>query len=108
VNARRTLRWIKAQKKGQVSLRDVRRDALGQSLNGTETRELLDSLVTAGWLRSFSKSAGPDGGKRIHRWDVNPLLWRDAETAVTAVTGLDEVEDDKDWQDTPAIREKVY
>src|SRR5262249_11092911 len=49
-NARRVLRWIRAHKKTEVSLKDVRRDALSQSLDADQTQALLDGLVKAGWL----------------------------------------------------------
>jgi hypothetical protein len=90
VNSRRVLRWIKASGKTEVSLKDVRREALGQSLDADQTGFLLDGLVKAGWLRPSVKPAGPKGGKRIHRWQVNPLLWSGAETAETAGTDLSE------------------
>ena len=48
---RRVLRWIAAHKKAAISLKDVRRDALGQSLDAEHTAALLDRLEKAGWLR---------------------------------------------------------
>ena len=46
VNARRVLRWIRAHNKEEVSLKDVRRDAMNQSLDADQTRALLDlSLI---------------------------------------------------------------
>ena len=93
VNSRPVLRWIKASGKTEVSLKNVRREALGQSLDADQTGVLLDGLVKAGWLRPSVKPAGPKGGKRIHRWQVNPLLWSGAETAETAETDLSEVPD---------------
>src|SRR6185436_18603548 len=48
---RRVLRWIAAHKKTAISLKDVRRDALGQSLDAEHTAALLDRLEKARWLR---------------------------------------------------------
>jgi hypothetical protein len=77
-NARRVLRWIQAEKKTTVSVKDVRRDALGQSLDAEQTTALLDSLVKAGWLH---KETIKTAGRPIYRWAVNPLLLLTAESA---------------------------
>ncbi len=49
---RRVLRWIKANRRQDVSLMDIRRDALSGSRDAEQTRDLIDRLVKAGWLRS--------------------------------------------------------
>jgi hypothetical protein len=76
-NARRALRWIKAYKKTEVSVMDIRRDALSQSLDADQTHSLLEGLVKAGWLRPRAELTG---GRSKRRWDVNPKLFfsRDA------------------------------
>ena len=48
---RRVLRWIKANGRTEVSLKDVRREAVGGILDAEQTRDLIDRLETAGWLR---------------------------------------------------------
>ena len=68
-NARRLLRWIRAHNRREISLKDARRDALGQSLDADETQELLDGLAKAGWLR---KTTTQTDGRPKHRWEVNP------------------------------------
>ena len=50
INARRALRWIRAQGKKEVSLEDIRRDALGQKLDAEQTIDLLDAITRSGWL----------------------------------------------------------
>ena len=71
-NMRRVLRWISAHEKQDVSREDVRRDALGQSLDAEQVQQLLDSLVKAGWLRTDpTKTAG----RTRRRWKVNPKLF---------------------------------
>ena len=70
-NARRALRWIKAHKKTEVSSTDIRRDALGQSLDAQQTQQLLDSLAKYGFLRP---RAIRTAGRSAQRWDVNPRL----------------------------------
>jgi hypothetical protein len=67
--ARRVLRWIRAKGQRDVSVKDVRRDALGQSIDARQTEQLLQSLEQAGRLR---KETAPTSGRPIHRWQVNP------------------------------------
>jgi hypothetical protein len=85
-NARRTLNWIRSNGKTEVSREDIRRDALGQSLDAKETDALLESLERSGWLKKATTKHGPGGGKPTVRWTVNPALWLTAETAETAQT----------------------
>jgi hypothetical protein len=85
-NSRRVLRWTKAIGKTELSIKDIRRDALAGSLDADQTQSLVEALTTSGWLRPVAvKPSGPKGGKPVRRWQVNPLLWT-AETAETAET----------------------
>ena len=70
-NTRRVLRWIKASDKTEISLEDIRRDALAQSLDAEQTRDLLAGLVKTGWLREEVTNTG---GRSLRRWHVNPKL----------------------------------
>ena len=63
-SARRVLRWIKAKGLREVGSRDIRREALSQSVDGRQTEEMLRSLEQAGWLR---KSRMPSGGRPVLR-----------------------------------------
>jgi hypothetical protein len=71
-NERRVLRWIAAKNRSEVSKKDVRREALAQSLDAEQTEELLDGLVKSGWLR---KDTIQTPGRSRHRWQVNPQLF---------------------------------
>jgi len=87
VNARRTLRWIRARRKNEISLEDVRRDALGQKLDAEQTATLLEVLTRSGWVRELSAFSTPKGGRPPRRWQINPQIGvLVAETAETAQT----------------------
>jgi hypothetical protein len=74
-NLRRALRWILTNRKPEVSLLDIRREALGRRLDAEQTRSLLDALARAGWLRLVTTKTE---GRAIHRWQVSPLLFSGA------------------------------
>jgi hypothetical protein len=71
-NARRALCWIRTHGKAEVSLQDIRQDALGRRLDAEQTRSLLDGLVRAGWLKLVTQKTA---GRAVHRWQVNPQLF---------------------------------
>jgi len=71
-NGRRALCWIRTNRKAEVSLQDIRQDALGRRLDAEQTRSLLDGLVRAGWLKLVTKKTA---GRALHRWQVNPQLF---------------------------------
>jgi Protein of unknown function (DUF3987) len=77
VNARRVLRWIKTHREpGQdISIKDVRREALGQSLDATQTISLLEAMTRSGWMREKKAEIGPKGGRPARRWEANPALY---------------------------------
>ena len=74
-NARRALRWIRTHQKPEISLLDIRREALGRRLDAERTRTLLDGLDRAGWLKLVTTKTD---GRAILRWQVNPLLFSEA------------------------------
>jgi len=74
-NARRALCWIRTNRKAEVSLLEIRREALGRRIDAEQTRSLLDGLVRAGWLKLVTTKTG---GRAIHRWLVNPLIFSGA------------------------------
>jgi Protein of unknown function (DUF3987) len=82
-NARRVLRWARSNNRKEISLKDARRDALGQSLDAEQTRDLLRGLVKSGWLR---ETTVPTAGRPMRRWEVNPKLftYSSAESAESA------------------------
>ena len=73
-DARRVLRWIRSAAASEISVKNVRRDALAGSLDATQTETLLNSLATAGWLRLLREPSGPRGGRPVLRWIVNPAI----------------------------------
>src|SRR5262245_56067406 len=76
-NARQALCWIQINRKPEVSLFDIRREALGRRVDAEQTRSLLDGLVRAGWLKFVTMKTD---GRPIYRWQVNPLLFSGAPT----------------------------
>jgi hypothetical protein len=81
-NIRRVLRWIRAYGVPEISLKDVRRDALAGSLDAEQTRDAIDRMVTAGWLRP--KEIENTGGRPRERWLVNLRVFAPAGTAENA------------------------
>ena len=55
----------------------IRREALGGSLDADQTRDLLDRIVVAGWLRLKKTETG---GRPRERWSVNPRVFETAPT----------------------------
>ena len=88
---RRVLRWVRASGKSEVSLRDIRREALAQSVDADQTKELIRALVVAGWLRPRERDVEQEQlGRPAHRWLVNPAIWH-AESAGNAETQIEVV-----------------
>jgi hypothetical protein len=83
---RRILRWIRANDRHEISLRDIRREALGESVDVEQTRDLVARMVAAGWVRA--EPIVQTGGRPRERWSVNPRLFEPAITAETAETDL--------------------
>jgi hypothetical protein len=63
-DARCVLLWTRAHNKKEISVLDARREVLGQRLDAKKTHALLDSLVSAGWLR---KITAPTSGRPAGR-----------------------------------------
>ena len=83
VSARRILRWVKAKKQKEISVKDVRRDALGGAPDAEQTLNMLTALVNAGWLHETTIKTG---GRDKRRWTVNPILFSSKVAAGTAET----------------------
>jgi hypothetical protein len=85
---RRVLRWLASDGRPMLSLKDVRRTALGETVNAREADDVIEHLVEAGVLRRLPPETGQKGGRPIQRWQVHPSLVRSsvAETAETAQT----------------------
>jgi hypothetical protein len=78
---RRVLLWLQKHRKDQISIKDVRREALAHGLDAAETERVLDSLASSGWLK---KTTAKTGGRPAHRWMVCPILFLDAASAQSA------------------------
>jgi hypothetical protein len=74
--ARRVLRWIRANRRPEISILDIRRDALAQSLDQEQTLAVVTALGKAGWLRESTIETGARD-KPARRWSVNPKLHAD-------------------------------
>jgi hypothetical protein len=79
---RRALKWMRSNLKPgeKVSLQQVRRDALAQSLDAGQTGRLMEGLARAGWLKRTKTATR---GRPKERWEVNPLLFSGAGSAGT-------------------------
>jgi hypothetical protein len=101
-NARRALRWIRVYRQAEVSLKDIRRDALGQKLDAEETANLLAAMERSGWVR---KKEVKTEGRSAWRWEVNPKLHHDAESAESAGSPRSSADndDDPDLSALPAL-----
>jgi hypothetical protein len=77
-NERRALCWMRTKRKPEVSLLDIRREALSRRLDAEQTRGVLDDLERAGWLKLVTTKTD---GRAIHRWQVNPLLFSGSPTS---------------------------
>jgi hypothetical protein len=86
-NLRRALRWIKATGRTEVSIKDIRRDAMAGSLDAEATLNLVDRLarIRAGFLLHLQSRPVRRAGNQSAAGGSNPLLWA-AETAGTAET----------------------
>lgn len=85
---RRLLLWLSGNGRSTLSREDVRRTALGDTVNAREADGVIERLVEAGVLRRLPSESGPKGGRPALRWQVSPLLARSsaAQTAETALT----------------------
>lgn len=72
--ARRAVKWLRAQAFQLVSREDLRREALGQSIDAAETDRLIARLEQAGVLRLHAIRQNAKGGRAAKRWQVNPAI----------------------------------
>ena len=83
-NIRRILRWLRAHDRHVISLKDIRREALSESVDAEQTRDLVERMIAAGWLRV--EPVVKTGGRPRERWVANPRIFEPAKTAETAVS----------------------
>jgi hypothetical protein len=68
------VRWLQASGRSEVSREDVRRTALGQTVNASEADQVLARLTKAGVLRPIATAQPSQRGRPALRWEVNPAL----------------------------------
>jgi Protein of unknown function (DUF3987) len=57
-NERRVLRWTRANRREEISILDIRREALAQSLDKEQTLAVITALEKSGWLRETTVETG--------------------------------------------------
>ena len=72
--ARRVVRWLQASGRSEVSREDVRRTALGQTVNASEADQVLARLTKGGVLRPIAIAQPAQRGRPALRWEVNPAF----------------------------------
>ncbi|MCW5712877.1 DUF3987 domain-containing protein, partial [Shinella sp.] len=85
--ARRAARWLRRSPLSEVSLRHIRRDALAGRIDAAATEDVIERLEIGGVLHALATRTGPQGGRSLRRWAVNPSV-REV-TAVPAVSADD-------------------
>jgi hypothetical protein len=70
---RRVVRWLKkAGAKAEITREEVRRHALGKTVNAVQTGLVLERLWSAGIGRPAAHDPLPQGGRPPQRWEINP------------------------------------
>jgi hypothetical protein len=70
---RRVARWLKRMRPDVVSREEVRRDALGKTVDADTAESVIERLEGYGALRMLKPQTS--GGRPRRRWEVNPELW---------------------------------
>jgi hypothetical protein len=71
---RRVARWLKEGGATVVSREDIRRRALGQTVNASDTNHVLSRLHFLGFVRPDLCDDREGPGRPANRWQVNPAL----------------------------------
>ena len=70
---RRVVRWLKkAGAKAETTREEVRRHALGKTVNAGQADLVLGRLWSAGIVRPAAYDPPPQGGRPPQRWEINP------------------------------------
>src|SRR5262249_31806162 len=70
---KQVLRWIRARRPKEISLQNVRMDALGRAVDEAGAKAVVDALVGAAWLRPKHADDIRRVGRPALRWEPNPL-----------------------------------
>lgn len=71
---RRVVRWLRRTRHEEVSREDIRRDALGQTVDAEGTDRVIERLERGIVLRARPTAPAKQGGRRRLRWEVNPQI----------------------------------
>jgi hypothetical protein len=72
---RRVVRWLKKPAaKPEITREEVRRQALGKTVNAGQADLVLGRLWSAGIVRPAAHDPLPQGGRPSQRWEINPAL----------------------------------
>ena len=71
---RRVVRWLQQRRPTEVSREDVRRHALGRTVNAARAEGVIARLCGAGVLRHKPCFVSASGGRPAQRWEVHPAL----------------------------------
>ena len=72
--ARRVARWLRSNGLQEITREEVRRNALGRTVNAIGADRVLYRLRTAGIVRLMPLEMRAQGGRPANRWEVNPAL----------------------------------
>lgn len=72
--ARRVVRWLRDTGASEVSREDIRRHALGRTVDAAGAAAVLRRLTDASVVHLLPLVIGPGGGQPAFRWEVNPAL----------------------------------
>jgi len=74
-HARRVALWLRSAGQRQVTREHLRREALSQTIDATQTDRVILRLEEAGFLRPVARVSSARGGRPSKRYDVNPAVW---------------------------------
>ena len=71
---RQVIRWLRAGERQEVSREDIRREALVQTVNASQTDGLLAYMSALGIVRPLRPEMTPSG-RPANRWQINPAVF---------------------------------
>jgi hypothetical protein len=72
---RRVGRWLQRLRPETISREEVRREALGNTIDAEMAESVIERLEQHGALRVLQQQANRSAGRPRRRWQVNPELW---------------------------------
>jgi hypothetical protein len=74
---RRVGRWLRRMRPDTVSREEVRREALGNTVDADTAEGVIERLERYGALRLLKPPGERGAGRPRRRWEANPELWKD-------------------------------